>query len=120
MKVAICSSDGANIDLHFGKTTAFYIYNFIDGKKKVIDKRNVQKYSPIGVEVLECTNRHPFDKDRFELVYETIQDCDMIFTTSIGDVPKQKLIEKGIEVQECMCAIDWIPTHIEKQKSVKN
>jgi predicted Fe-Mo cluster-binding NifX family protein len=60
MKVAICSSDGTKVDLHFGKTNTFHIYNFEGGKKSAIALREIEKYSPIQMEVSEGTNQHPF------------------------------------------------------------
>jgi len=110
MKVAICSSDGLKVDMHFGKTRAFYIYDFNDGQRIPIDKREVEKYSPIKTEVMEGTNVHPFLNDKFNVIYNSIKDCGKIFTTAIGDTPRKKLEEKGIEVEVCMCDINWIPT----------
>jgi hypothetical protein len=57
--------------------------------------------------------------EKFEMIYNSIKDCDKIYTTSIGDTPRKKLEEKGITVELCMCGIDWIPTEDTKKDSSK-
>ncbi|MBQ2547694.1 MAG: hypothetical protein II558_02200 [Treponema sp.] len=41
IKVAIATSDGLNIDLHFGQAKAFLLYEFKDGKFELSEKREV-------------------------------------------------------------------------------
>ena len=41
IKVAIASSDGLNIDLHFGQAKSFLIYELKDGKFELTQKREV-------------------------------------------------------------------------------
>ena len=40
IKVAIASSDGLNIDLHFGKAKSFLIYELKDGNFQLTEKRD--------------------------------------------------------------------------------
>lgn len=120
MKVAICSSDGARVDTHFGKTTAFYIYDFKNQQKVVEEVRRVDKYSPIKKEFLEGSNQHPFLKERFDDLYNSIKDCEVVYTASIGEIPRRKLEELGIQVEECVCAIDWIRTEKPVSQSSRN
>lgn len=110
MKVAICSSDGAKVDLHFGKTSSFYIFDFSNGRKELIDHRSVESYCPSSEKGNGLENQHAFSKEKFEKVYQSICDCDKIFTVAVGETPKKKLEEKGIGVELCMCDISWIPT----------
>ena len=42
VKVAIASSDGNNIDLHFGKASEFLIYELKDGVFVQVEKRQLQ------------------------------------------------------------------------------
>lgn len=109
MKVAICSSNGSHVDLHFGKTSNFYIYELSKKEKFFIDKRSVGKYSPVKKFLREEGESHPFDQKKFDAVYNVIGDCKKVYTVSIGEVPKKKLHEKGIEVQLCNCPVDLIP-----------
>ena len=41
IKVAIATSDGLNIDLHFGQAKFFLLYEFKDGKFELSEKREV-------------------------------------------------------------------------------
>lgn len=41
IKVAIATSDGLNIDLHFGQAKSFLLYEFKDGKFELSEKREV-------------------------------------------------------------------------------
>ncbi len=110
MKAAICSSDGSHVDLHFGKTSVFYIFEIENGLKTMIGKRSIDKYSPSDIFLKEGNESHVFDRQKFDKVYEVISDCEKIYTTTIGEVPRKNLEEKGISVQLCNCPIDMIPT----------
>lgn len=110
MKIAICTSNGSDVDLHFGKTDTFYIYQIDNGIKSLLDKREVEKYSPVKEFLKDTGDTHKYDSIKFEFIYNTIKDCKKIYTVSIGEVPRQKLDDKGIEVQICNCPIDLIST----------
>lgn len=110
MRVAICSSDGSNVNLHFGKTNTFYIFDIEHNLISLMEKREVGKYSPTEKFLRESGESHTFEQEKFDLVYHTISDCRKVYTVSIGDVPRQKLSEKGITVQLCDCPIDSIST----------
>jgi len=89
MKIAICSSDGRNVNEHFGRTETFYIYKFEDNKAVFLEKRKTSKYSPGEPD-------HKFDKENFETVVDLIKDCKIVYSSKIGDIPALKLKEKGI------------------------
>jgi nitrogen fixation protein NifB len=104
MKIAVCTSDGNTVDLHFGKTSTFYVYDVENGDKNLLEKREVGAY---------CNSEnkeHGFMVDKFEVAYQALKDCKKLYTASIGDTPKFKFEEKGMEVKLCSCEIDAIPT----------
>ena len=55
LKVAIASSDGLNIDLHFGQTKAFLIYELKDSKFELTEKREVPAVTSV-VDPVETTD----------------------------------------------------------------
>ena len=110
MKAAICSSDGIQVNLHFGMTNVFYIYRIEHGERELLEKREVDNYSPSESFLKETEKNHPFDAGKFELIWRTISDCDRVYTVDIGELPEKKLAEKGIKVQRCACPVDQIPT----------
>ena len=90
MKIAIVSTDGTNVNDHFGKAEKFLIYEKDDtGLVKVEERKSV----PLSVNDPD----HLFDKSRFDQICNVIHDCEKVVMTRIGDVPKEKLVEKGIE-----------------------
>lgn len=110
MRIAVCTSSGSDVDLHFGKTTTFYIYEVEKGRKTLLAKRKVEAYSPSAEFLKESEGSHAFDPSKFELAFAVISDCRKLYTLDIGDEPASKLKEKGIEVQLCDCPIEKIPT----------
>lgn len=107
MRIAVTTSDGKQVDEHFGKATSFKIYDLENGVLKMVDLREVQSYC-------ECENgepvgpNHQFSNDRFTLVTDQIKDCKVLYTKQIGDKPKKQLKNFGIDVQLCGCKIDQI------------
>jgi len=92
MKVAVASSDGKNVNEHFGTAEIFYIYELQDGRVTLLEKRKTLPYSTgIG------QSAHKFDADRFEAVFSVIKDCMIVYVERIGDAPALKLKEKGIK-----------------------
>lgn len=110
MKIAVTTTDGINVNQHFGKAEDFYIYDLVGGTATFLNKRNVQSYCETDEKGDAVDPDHDFSLDRFSLVYEVIKDCEKLYTQQIGDKPLEKLIDKGIKVQKCMCGIDSLPT----------
>ena len=92
MKIAVASSDGRNVNEHFGRAEIFYIYELRKGGVTLLEKRKTLPYST-GIGDLA----HEFDADRFEAVFSVIKDCIIVYVERIGDVPALKLKEKGIK-----------------------
>lgn len=108
MRIAITTTDGKKVNQHFGKATRFSIYDWENGKLKMVDLREVQSYC-------ECENDKPLDlnhkflKDRFTRVANQLNDCKILYTKQIGDKPKKQLENRGVEVKLCACSIEMIP-----------
>jgi len=92
IRFAVASKSGLNVDQHFGHATEFYIYDFMNGNAKFIEKRKIPKFCT-GVE--ECDDSH---EDKIDYIIKTIDDCSGVLALRIGDIPKQKLQKKNIEV----------------------
>jgi predicted Fe-Mo cluster-binding NifX family protein len=90
MRVALVSTDGIHIDEHFGKAETFLIYD-VSGSDvvKIAERKSV----PLSIGDPD----HSFDPERFDRVVQPILDCRKVAMTQIGEVPKEKLREKGIE-----------------------
>lgn len=90
-RFAVCSKEGKLIDLHFGHTTEFliYDYNFKDSPE-FVEKRETDKYCN-GVEDGESSEKISF-------VSNLLSDCDAVICMRIGDYPQKMLKEKNILV----------------------
>lgn len=94
MKIAIASSDGKNVDLHFGKGSSLYIYDF-DGKStKFLEKRTV---------IINENEKHQWKK-----VLEIIMDCDVIICVQAGFKSKYGIEEAGLKLVEDEGSIDEV------------
>ncbi|ABR53972.1 Dinitrogenase iron-molybdenum cofactor biosynthesis protein [Methanococcus vannielii SB] len=86
LKIAVSSTDGVNINMHFGSSTHFLIFEINDKIAEFLELReNPTKH----------INEH---KDRWNGALELLKDCQIIFCSKIGDIPKSILEKNGIKV----------------------
>lgn len=90
LKFAIASKSGLHVDLHFGHAEEFYIYQYHQGEVRFLEKRNVEKYCT-GIESCGET------EDKITKIITSLQDCDGVIAMRIGEAPKIRLKEKGIQ-----------------------
>lgn len=91
LQVAVASKSGMIVDQHFGQVSELYVYEYLNGNAKFLEKRKIDQYCK-GVE--ECEEK----EDKISLIIHTIADCDAVIAMRIGDSPRMKLNEKGIKV----------------------
>jgi nitrogen fixation protein NifX len=88
-RIAAVSTDGINVDDHFGKAQRFLIYDLND-QLTFVEER--------GTESLSVDDPgHAFDADKFNRILSTLKGCSRIYITQIGEMPAAKLKESGIE-----------------------
>lgn len=89
MKIAIVSTDGKNVNDHFGKAERFLIY-----------EAGAAGLTSIAEQKISCLSTgdqsHQFDAARFESVAQALEGCKRIYCTRIGDRPRQELEKQGI------------------------
>lgn len=100
MKIAITSSNGKEVDTHFGQAKFLYVYE-LSPVLSFIEKRECEKYC-------SADSNHEFKPQKFDLVYDKIKDCDVLYTAKIGDTPLAKLLNKGLKVIEYKGGIEKI------------
>ena len=88
-RIAVVSTDGTNVNDHFGRAERFLIYDCND-EMTFLEERPTETYS-VG------DPNHAFDPERFEQVSGLLKDCSKVYVTKVGDVPSSKLREMGIE-----------------------
>ena len=85
MKIAISSSDGENVNLHFGKSHSLYIYDFNEDDESLtfIEKRTVD---------LVEDEKHQGSK-----ILNVIGDCEVVISTQVGFKSKILLEDNNIK-----------------------
>jgi hypothetical protein len=89
IRFAVVSTDGINVNDHFGRAERFLIFD-MDEQLKLVDVRTAEPLSSGDL-------KHPFDQDKFDRLVMLLKDCSRIYVTCIGDTPAVKLKELGIE-----------------------
>jgi nitrogen fixation protein NifX len=84
VRIAIASDDNINVNGHFGSCTQFMIYQVSADEIRLIDIRGTA--IPAGLEV--------DDKNVFRA--ELIQDCQVLYLTSVGGPAAAKIVRLGI------------------------
>jgi nitrogen fixation protein NifB len=87
LKIAVATSDGINIDLHFGQTTLFHIFDVNeDGTYQLIEQRGI-----IPRATGESEEEHPA-----ATTIEQLTDIDVVLVNRIGVGPNNELAARGI------------------------
>lgn len=90
MQVAIVSTDGINVDDHFGRAERFLIYEISGNSQALL---SIQIVKPL-------TNNdpgHDFNPGKFNGITDKLTGCERIYCTRIGVKPEQELKKLGIE-----------------------
>ena len=83
MRIAIVSSDGENVDLHLGRGSSVYVYDY-DDEVSFVERRDV--------EIAEDA-RHQGGK-----VIKMCSDCDVLIAVQYGFKSKIKAEDAGIKL----------------------
>ncbi len=88
IKIAVATSDGVNIDVHFGQAGSFHIFHVHeDGTHQLLEQRLILPDSPQGT----VDGRHAV------ATIEQLADVNVILVNRIGDGPIRELEERGIK-----------------------
>jgi len=91
MQIAIASTNGKEVDSHFGRDDTFYIYKQSGAAMEFIEYRDVTQYSVDNP-------KHSFSEESFNRTVVALSECSKVLCTKIGDKPKEELEKRGIEV----------------------
>jgi nitrogen fixation protein NifB len=97
MKLALCTSDGAYVDTHFGKTERFVIADVDAHGYRILETRELAP---------GCGDCGRHDSDAMARVAESISDCDVVVTVKIGGHAVRQLARAGVTCLEFSGGID--------------
>lgn len=97
LKIAVATSDGVNIDVHFGQAKSFHLFEVAeDGTYHLIEHRRL-------------TSREPGDPIPLHAVDATIEqlsDVDVVLSNRIGPGPTHSLEAEGIRTSALSGPVD--------------
>ena len=90
MKIAVATTNGIEVNEHFGRADNFFIY--------VMTSEGPVKVEEVEVKPLSTGDRkHPFEADRFRDIAEALKGCERVYVAKIGERPAEELEKIGIE-----------------------
>ena len=103
IKVAIATSDGLNIDLHFGQAKSFLLYEFKDGKFELSEKREVPVDDSAVVAPRHCGGSGGgcgggAASGPLAPAVELLLDCRAVVAAQIGQGMRRQLERNAISV----------------------
>ena len=90
-KIAAASTDGVNINEHFGRASIFRIYEINKDGCSYIEPRDA---------VAACQHAHSHNQTNFDRIIDLLSDCDAVFVSKIGEGAAAYLISRGLRVFE--------------------
>jgi nitrogen fixation protein NifX len=94
MKVAFATTDGKNIDEHFGRAGMFAIYEITEGGHKFVATRKFA--DGMDMAVVDTKDKGSLHDDAVQNKVEKLADCKLIYLTEIGGPSAARLVKKGI------------------------
>lgn len=116
MLIAVTSSNGVDIDTHFGKAERFLIYEIGPEDAQLAGEVRAQSYcdwdatlqglppeqfTDTVASMRECAEAPPPHRmmpDKLAAISQALGDCRVVVTAMIGEAPRQELERLGIAV----------------------
>ncbi|QLE57157.1 nitrogenase cofactor biosynthesis protein NifB [Nostoc sp. TCL26-01] len=103
--VAIATKGGGLVNQHFGHAKEFQVYE-VDGREvRFVSHRKVDHYCQGGYG----------EAATFDNIVKTIADCQAVLVSKIGDSPKDKLLQAGIQTVEAYDVIEKVALEFYEQ-----
>ena len=94
MKVAFATTDGKQVDEHFGRAGMFAIYEFKENRFNLVELR---KFSDgMDKAVMDTKDMGPLHDDAVQSKVDRLADCKLVYVTEIGGPSAARLVKKGI------------------------
>ncbi|GBE00457.1 MAG TPA: nitrogen fixation protein NifX [Nitrospirae bacterium] len=94
MKVAFATTDGKNVDEHFGRCGMFAVYDFTSEGYNFVEMRKFAEGRDTEIE--ETKGKGEIHEDRVRKKVDALEDCRIICLTDIGGPSAARLAGKGI------------------------
>jgi nitrogen fixation protein NifB len=96
--MAVATKGGGLVNQHFGHAREFMIYEVDANTAKFVGHRKVENYCQGGYG----------EEDSLDFIIKTLEGCEVVLTSKIGQCPKDKLDQAGIKVYESYDVIEKV------------
>ena len=94
MKGAFATTDGKQVDEHFGRAGMFAVYELTDKGFSLVEMR---KFSDgMDRSVTDTKDMGPLHESAVQAKVDRLADCKLIYLTEIGGPSAARLVKKGI------------------------
>ena len=94
MKVAFATTDGINVDEHFGRAGIFSVYELTPKDYRFVELRKLT--DGLDSAIVETRGMGGLHEDLMQSKVEKLADCKIIYLTEIGGPSAARLIKKGV------------------------
>jgi len=103
--VAIATKGGGLVNQHFGHAKEFQVYEVDGSEVSFVSHRKVDHYCQGGYG----------EEATFDNIVKTIADCKAVLVSKIGESPKEKLLQAGIQTVEAYDVIEKVALEFYEQ-----
>jgi nitrogen fixation protein NifX len=94
MKIAFATTDGVNVDEHFGRAGTFAVFELTPEDYRFVEMRKFADGLDTGI--VESKGQTGLHDDLVQSKVDKLADCKIIYLTEIGGPSAARLIKKGI------------------------
>jgi nitrogen fixation protein NifX len=94
MKVAFATTDGKQVDEHFGRAGMFAIYDIGETGHRFVEMRKFAEGRDMAV--VDTKDMGSLHDDAVQNKVDRLADCKLIYLTEIGGPSAARLVKKGI------------------------
>jgi nitrogen fixation protein NifX len=94
VKVAFATTDGINVDEHFGRAGMFVIYELMKDGYVFLETRKFADGRDVVIE--KTKGRGQIHDDIVQIKVDKLEDCKIIYLTEIGGPSAARLVKKGV------------------------
>jgi len=108
-KIAVTTSFGDIVDLHFGQADSFSIYTVDSesGKYSLLEKRIIEEKGSCGSQQTENSGCSACSDAKWEYAAKLLSDCIYLLTVKIGNQPHRVLLSYGISALETPYPLEY-------------
>ncbi len=118
MKIAFATTDGTNVDEHFGRAGMFAIYDITgEGRHQFIELRKFA--DGMDRSVTDTKDKGPLHDDAVQGKVDRLGDCKLVYLTEIGGPSAARLVKKGIMPMKMKGPMSIVSALVQLSETIK-